>query len=268
MQRIQTKISSMISFIFGEIDFSVFDQAQVITDIIISTIIIFIILKSIKRIHVAHIIFLTILFGIFVFITKTFNFYTSYVLFQGIFILTVISIPLILQKELRQILEQLSNIPALIFKRTTISKKHKLIKSIKQATSILANKRHWALIAIEQTFPLYIYSETGIPLNANISKELILNIFFPKSPLHDGAIIIKNNNIISAGAVLPFTHTQQDYIYWTRHKSALGLSEITDAIIIVVSEERWHISIAYEGKLISEIDENDLEKFLIKNIKW
>ncbi|GHT37546.1 membrane protein [Endomicrobiia bacterium] len=119
------------------------------------------------------------------------------------------------------------------------------------------------LIAIENEIGLKNYTETGVSLNADISKELLLSIFKNKSaPLHDGAVIIFNGKISAAGCLLPLSHNTNVKIFGTRHRAALGLSEVTDAIIVVVSEETGRISIAYEGNLHSNISTSELKEII------
>ena len=259
--------ASGITLIFGEIDFSVFSYSQVVIDILSVTLLTFVLLKLIARVHAFRILFTALIFAILLFISQNFNLHASQIILQGILILILVSVPLMFQQELRKFFEKFISSPLSIFKKYHISQKHKLVKSVKQAAEILAEKQQGAIIAIEKANPLDVYSETGTPLQAEISKELILNIFFPKSPLHDGAIIVRDTTILSAGCVLPLTQTVSEYIYGTRHKSALGLSEATDAIIIVVSEERGEISIAHEGELNANISLDYLEDFLNEQIK-
>jgi diadenylate cyclase len=261
---IQDKFIQGITIIFGEIDFSVFSTTQIIIDILLFTTIIYVILRFIVRIHAFQIVITIFIFALLLFFSQSLNLVASQIILKGIFILLLIAIPIMFQQEIRQLFEKLGSSPLLVFQKSKITKRHYLIKTIKQTSGILAEKKHGALIVIEQRSPLYVYSETGLMLNAQISKELLLNIFFPKSPLHDGAVIIRNNIIISAGAVLPFTHTPTEFLYGTRHKSALGLSEITDAVIVVISEERGEISVAHNGEMQSNISIEELEKVLLK----
>ena len=262
----QEKTLQAIYFIFGEIDFSVFDSTQVTIDILLVAALIYLVLRSIERIHASQVITSTMILAFLVYLSQSFNLIASKIVLQGIFVLLLVSIPFMFQQEIRHLFERLGKSPFIFFKKENISTKHRIIKAIKHSCQILSEKKHGALIVVEKSSSLQIYAETGILLNAKISKELLLNIFYPKSPLHDGAVIIRNNKIISAGAVLPFTHSTSEYMYGTRHKSALGLSEITDAIVVVISEERGEISIAREGVFRSNITPLQLEEYLQKEI--
>jgi diadenylate cyclase len=119
-----------------------------------------------------------------------------------------------------------------------------------EATERLARARHGAIIAIEQEVGLGEYAETGSAVEAPVSAEMLVTIFTPYSPLHDGAVLIAGDRIRSAGAILPLTQSAVvDRSLGTRHRAALGLSEETDAIVIVVSEETSQIAVAHRGTL-------------------
>jgi diadenylate cyclase len=134
-----------------------------------------------------------------------------------------------------------------------------ILSEIARATDNLARNKLGALIAIEKDTPLLPYTETGVPVDAKISADLIEAIFTPNNPLHDGGLIIQNGRIISAGCLFPLTHNQDlNRIFGTRHRAALGLSEETDALIIIVSEERHDITLVHNGKLIRDLSQQDL----------
>lgn len=182
-------------------------------------------------------------------------------LLNNLLTMLIVAVPVVFQQELRRGLERLGQAPLLNFSVDETGLKG-MIKHLVKATEILARKKHGALLVIERQVSLMEYAETGVILNAKASKELILNIFFPKSPLHDGAVIIKGDNLYAAGCVLPISHKTYDYLFGTRHKSALGLSELTDALVVVVSEERGEISFVKEGLIQRNISAERLEKIL------
>ena len=120
-----------------------------------------------------------------------------------------------------------------------------------------------ALIVIEQGISLDNYKNTGDTINANVNARLIENIFFKNSPLHDGAMIIADDRIASAACILPVSHnTRIPKSMGLRHRSALGITEVTDALAIVVSEETGNISLAHNGKITTKISGKDLERML------
>jgi diadenylate cyclase len=139
------------------------------------------------------------------------------------------------------------------------------IESIHKAAVNMANSFSGALIVISRRSSLNLYAETGDILRAKTSSRLLESIFVKNSPLHDGAVIIENDLIISARCVLPFTNkTELPPYYGMRHRAGLGISENTDAFVIIVSEERGEISIAEQGELLSGIGEQELWHILKK----
>ncbi|MCB4791795.1 MAG: diadenylate cyclase CdaA [Elusimicrobia bacterium] len=147
--------------------------------------------------------------------------------------------------------------------RILISKELSFIEEIIEAIKDCSKKQIGALIVLEQDVGLKTYIETGIFINAQVSKELITTIFNPKSAMHDGALVLRNEHLIAARCILPLSHEPIVSILGTRHRAAIGLSEISDSIIIVVSEETGKVSTAYKGRLESDIDPEDLRKRLI-----
>ena len=184
------------------------------------------------------------------------------------FILLVI----VFQKEIREFLQALGSNKGLGIVKDLLKSKGKndidenisYIMPIVLAAMDLAKRKEGALIAIQQTIPLDRFVETGEILNANISSRLIENIFFKNSPLHDGAMIISGKRIKAAGCILPVS--QDHYIpkqMGLRHRSGLGLSQETDAKVIIVSEETGKISLAYQGKLFLNISAEELQEKLV-----
>lgn len=139
------------------------------------------------------------------------------------------------------------------------------IENISKAASEMSKTRTGALIVIERHTRLGEYMNSGTMINATVSKELLGNIFVPNTPLHDGAVIIRDNKIITAGCVLPLTaNTNLTSELGTRHRAALGVSETSDAVVVVVSEETGKISIAVNGSLTRNLTELTLKKALTK----
>ena len=138
------------------------------------------------------------------------------------------------------------------------------------AVDYLASKKIGALIAIEKEIPLKAYTDRGTKIDASLSKDLLVNIFFPHSPLHDGAVIIQNNRISAAGCLLPLPPTHNldpDFLARTRHLAAIGLSQETDAAVVVVSEETGTISLATRGNLERELDREELKDRLLNYLR-
>jgi diadenylate cyclase len=138
-----------------------------------------------------------------------------------------------------------------------------VIQTVARACSRLSLARHGALIVLERETGLQDIIETGVRLDAEVSEELLLTLFFPNTVLHDGAVIIRQDCIVAAGCVLPLsTSNGADRQLGTRHRAALGVTEASDAITVVVSEETGIISIAHNGRVIRRLDEKRLGKIL------
>ncbi|MDE5805784.1 MAG: DNA integrity scanning protein DisA nucleotide-binding domain protein, partial [Paramuribaculum sp.] len=141
--------------------------------------------------------------------------------------------------------------------------RHRNVIPIVYACMNMSRTRTGALIVIEQSMPLEAYENSGDIIDAKINSRLIENIFFKNSPLHDGALIIARNRLVSAGCILPVSHdTSVPRHLGLRHRSALGISQATDAVAVVVSEETGHISIARHGKLTTRLSNVELEREL------
>lgn len=193
------------------------------------------------------------------------NYLLSIVMTWGVFALIVI-----FQPELRRALEQLGTNKFTRFfgidKDIETRTKEDIYKIIIAATE-LAKTRTGALIVIERDIQIKDIIATGISMDSEVSPQLLVNIFVPKTPLHDGAVIISNNKIAAAACMLPLaSDTDIAKELGTRHRAAIGISKESDAVAIVVSEETGKISIAKDGTLIADVKEEALKKILIKHI--
>ena len=182
----------------------------------------------------------------------------------------VIVMIVIFQPELRRGLEQLGTNKITKFfgiDKNILDKTKEDIYKIVVAAKELASTKTGALIVIERDINLGDIAETGIPIDSEISPQLLVNIFVPNTPLHDGAVIISNNRIQSAACILPLTDDKGiSKKLGTRHRAALGISKETDCITVIVSEETGKISVAKDGTLIVDVDEEMLKKLLLKNL--
>lgn len=144
---------------------------------------------------------------------------------------------------------------------------HSLIDAVCQAAVEMSRNHTGALIVLERHIKLDDVARSGVELDAKVSSYLLRNVFYDKAPLHDGAVIIRNCRIWSASCILPLTsRTDIDQDLGTRHRAAIGLSEICDAIILVVSEETGFISVAHRGELVQDYSFQSLHAFLTKNL--
>ena len=184
----------------------------------------------------------------------------------------VIALIVIFQPELRRVLEQLGTNKFTKFfgiglEKSLETKTKEDIYKVVIAAKELSNNKVGGLIVIERDIQLDDIMETGVKIDAEVSPQLLVNLFVPNTPLHDGAVIISKNKIAAAACILPLSDDKQiSKGLGTRHRAALGISRETDAIAIVVSEETSKISIAKDGNLIVDLKEEALKNILIKNL--
>ena len=191
---------------------------------------------------------------------------------SGVFKIGALAIIIIFQPEIRDLLDTIGSgsIKGIkTFSDQTRKKqaKYKAIDNICKAVHVMSKDKTGALIVIGRTTQLDDVTHSGIEINADVSDYLIRNLFYNKAPLHDGAIVIEGNRIKAAACILPLPrHTYVHNDLGTRHRAAIGLSEISDAIIIIVSEETGIISVAKESELKRDFTEDSLRKFLVKEL--
>jgi diadenylate cyclase len=234
---------------------------QDLVDIILMSIILYRLLLMIKGTKAAHMLMglgVLLLGSIF---SRYFELYTVDWLIQSFWAQIVIAIIILFQPEIRRALAQMGETK---FLRTlTSAEELKSLEEIIRATIALANRKIGAIIAIERETSLKDFVEIGTPLDAKVSKEVLLSIFHPTSPIHDGAVVIRGNRIVAAGCFLPITMGPDiSKSLGTRHRAALGLSEETDAVVLIVSEETGTVSLAIKGNLESHLDMGTLRDIL------
>lgn len=175
------------------------------------------------------------------------------------FAFLAIAVVVIFQPELRRILAQLGNLQ--LFQ--TSHEQRENIEVIIQTAERLAEARIGALIAIEQSIPLQESVESGIPIDCVATPEMLESIFFPNNAIHDGGVIIKGDRIAYAACIFPLTRRQDlNKTLGTRHRAAIGLTEETDAVVVVVSEETGYVSYSYKGQLVRHVSLEELRAFL------
>ena len=207
---------------------------------------------------------------VFVGIAALFNMSTILWLVQNVTGIAVMALVVLLQPELRSAMEELgqTNILSSLFnldnQRTPEGRfSDKTITEIIRATMQMSRVRTGALIVIEQTTPLHEYVRTGIDMDALVTSQLLINIFEKNTPLHDGAVIIRKNRVVAATCYLPLSENRMDKNLGTRHRAAVGISEVTDSLTIIVSEETGGISLAYRGSLTQDVSEEYLREMLV-----
>lgn len=206
--------------------------------------------------------------GILYLITRLGNLVVSHWLIKIFTTYLIIAIIVLFQGEIRRFL---TTIGSRSFRKpfSLISFKEKQ-EDVFLAVDYLASKKIGALIAIEKEISLKSYADRGIKVDALISKDILASIFFPRSPLHDGAVIIRGNKILAAGSLLPLPASHrlgEEFLTRTRHLAAIGLSQETDAAVIVVSEETGSISLATKGNLERDLDKVQLKDNLLNYLK-
>lgn len=173
--------------------------------------------------------------------------------------LVAIALLVIFQPEIRRALAELGRQPVFAAR----SKQRSAIDHIVRATLLLAEHRVGALIAVERDIGTRAIQESGIRIDAAVVPELLASIFFPHTPLHDGGVILRGNRIMAAGCIFPLSQKAELHkTLGTRHRAAVGLTEETDAVVVVVSEETGNISVSYRGRLSRGLDEERLRRFL------
>ncbi|MCU6793811.1 MULTISPECIES: diadenylate cyclase CdaA [Paenibacillus] len=181
----------------------------------------------------------------------------------------VLAVIIIFQPELRRALEQLGR--GALFSRTpteTDNELNKRVGEVIKAVDYLARRKIGAIIVFERETGLNDYIESGIAIESHISSELLINIFIPNTPLHDGAVLVRNNRLMAAGCYLPLS--ENPFIskeLGTRHRAAIGMSEVSDAVCVIVSEETGQISLALNGHIIRDIKEEALLSKLFEELK-
>lgn len=184
-------------------------------------------------------------------------------------VMLLVALPVVFQPELRRALEQIGR--GRIFARSFMlfgeEELKRVIEQVTHAAELLAKSKTGALMVIEREVGLKDIAETGTPIDGVISAEFLVNIFVPKTPLHDGAVILRGDRIVAAGCFLPMTDRQDlERELGARHRSALGITEHSDALAVVVSEETGSISLASGGKLIRHLDVKTLAELLQANL--
>jgi diadenylate cyclase len=195
------------------------------------------------------------------FFSRYLQLYTIDWIIQSFWAQVVIVLIVLFQPEIRRALAQMGE--SSFLQGLTSAEELKSLEEIVKAAVALANRKIGALIVIERDVSLKDYVEIGTSLDARVSKELLLSIFHPTSPIHDGAVIIRGNRIVAAGCFLPITlGVDVSKTLGTRHRAGIGITEETDAIAIIVSEETGTISQAIHGELKTHVDMGTLRDML------
>jgi len=237
---------------------------QDILDILLVTVILYRLLLIIKGTKAAQMLIgLGVLFIAFV-LSKYLGLYTIDWIIQSLWAQIVLAIIILFQPEIRKTLDQVGE--ARFLPSFTTAEELRSLEEIIKASVALSNRKIGALIVIEKDTNLKDFIEMGTQLDAKVSRELLLSIFHPTAPIHDGAVIIRGNRVVAAGCFLPLTLSAEiSKSLGTRHRAGIGLTEETDAVVIIVSEETGSITTAIGGDLKKNVDTTSLRNFLTEN---
>ena len=249
---------------------SILSVLRALIDISLVWIIAYSILKNIKN----NVKMILLLKGVLIVIvvkilSDTLNLTTIGLFLEYVVMWGPLALIIIFQPEIRTALEHLGRKQLLgRHKVLTLDEREKLVYEVMSAVDYLRKSRIGALIVVERDISLNEYIERSKPIYADISSELLISIFFPRNPLHDGGVIIQGNKITSAGAVFPISiNSKISKKLGTRHRAAIGVSEESDAIAVVVSEETGKISIAVGGNLNYNLSLDDARMILVEELK-
>ncbi len=237
---------------------------QDILDILLVAVILYRVLLIIKGTKAAQMLIgLGVLFLAFLF-SEYLGLYTIDWIIQSLWAQIVLALIILFQPEIRKALAQMGE--ARFLPSFTSAEELRSLEEIIRASIALANRKIGALIVIERETNLKDFIEIGTPLDAKVSHELLLSIFHSTSPIHDGAVIIRGNRVVAAGCFLPLTLSAElSKAFGTRHRAGIGLTEETDAVVIIISEETGSITTAVGGKLEKNMDMGSLRNFLTEN---
>jgi diadenylate cyclase len=241
-----------------------------VVDVLMVALVIYNLLLLIRGTRAVQMILGILFIGIVYYVSRAAQLATLQQILESLLIFLPFAIIVLFQHEIRRALASFGRNPL-----WGISKSQQVesgFHEIVLAATTLSSRRIGALIVIERLDGLRTYVENGIVLDAAISYDLLINVFTPDTPLHDGAVIIQGDRIAAAASFLPLTlNPELSKDFGTRHRAALGISEETDAVAVVVSEETGVISIAFDGELVRGLDpkslRNDLYKYLISDLK-
>ncbi|MGB9005389.1 MAG: diadenylate cyclase CdaA [Candidatus Aminicenantales bacterium] len=206
--------------------------------------------------------------GLLFILTRWGNLVASHWLIKNFITYLIIAIIVLFQGEIRRFLTGLGS--STLRRPLTLRSFQEKMPELFLAVDYMSQRRIGALVALEKEISLNSFIETGTQLNAILSKDLLVSIFFPNSPLHDGAVIIQGDRIAAAGCLLPLPASHslgQEFLTQTRHLAGLGLSQETDAVVVIVSEQTGDVSLAFKGRLEKTADRESLKEKISSYMK-
>jgi uncharacterized protein (TIGR00159 family) len=250
-------VSHLLSLpIFG--DFTSLD----LLDVLLVSFIIYELLQFIRGTHAVQMALGSLILVLLYWGSKLLNLETVNWLLRTFMPYLVFGVIVVFQSEIRKVLAQIGKSP---FGAFAVPRTEEVVDELVLATSHLAGERVGALMVIERNMGLRTYIETGISLDAVVTYDLLVNIFNPRTPLHDGAVVIQGNRIAAAACFLPLTvNPELSRTLGSRHRAAIGVTEDTDAVAVVVSEETGQISVVVQGRIERDFERGSLKKVLLQ----
>ena len=240
-----------------------------IVDILVVAFLIYKVIMMVRSTSAARIAKSVLIILILAGVTQLLNMYLLNYILDKILEIGLVALIVVFQPELRRMLEKLGskNVREILSVKEEQREIDRVIEQTVQACEIMAKERTGVLIVFERSIPLLEYQKSGTVVDACVSSELLRNLFFTKASLHDGAVIIRNDRIAAAGCVLPLTENHNiSSDLGTRHRAGIGTSEVSDAVVVTVSEETGTISVAIGGLLKRHLKPETLEKLLINEL--
>ena len=230
-------------------------------DILLVTVVVYRVFMILRGTHAIQMITGLLFLGVFFFLSSYFELFTVHWILRYFFDYLFIIVIVLFQDDLRRALAFVGKNPFISSKAEQLDRL--VVEEVAKAATQMANHRMGALIVIERETGLKNFIDTGARLDASVRSDLLYSIFIPSSPIHDGAVIIKDGRIAAAGCFLPLTKNPNiDKSYGTRHRAAIGLTEDTDAVVVLVSEEAGAAYLVKGGRLSSKLSEEELANSL------
>jgi diadenylate cyclase len=237
-----------------------------VLDVVIVAVFIYYVLVLIRGTRAVQLLIGVLVLVLVYFIATSLHLTLTTLLLQALFAVALIALVVVFQPELRRALGQIGQLGALnrLLAPGSEEELEGIVDELVRAALLISEAKHGALMVLERATGLQDYSETGVPVNGKLTAELLASIFMTRSPLHDGAVIVRGGQILAAACLLPLEESAERgaHRYGMRHRAALSISAQTDAIVVVVSEETQAISIAAGGRIIGALDEERLRRVL------
>jgi diadenylate cyclase len=242
-------------------------QPIALLDIALTALLIYGLLSLIRGTRAVRLLIgVTVLYGIFV-LAQLLGLQLLSQILQAGAVVGLLALVVVFQPELRRALERIGRVGSLgwVFEPSARREYERVARALSGAAAALGAERIGALIVLERETGLADMAESGVPIDATLSQEILETIFTPHSPLHDGAVIVRHDRVVSAAVLLPLSETSvHSARFGTRHRAALGITEQTDAIAVVVSEETGQVSLVERGRIVRNLDEERLRRGLME----